>query len=190
VTSEGTSREYFEDQYRESPDPWGFDSHWYERRKYALTLASLPRERYRRGVEPGCANGALTEMLATRCDALVAYELLDDVADRARTRLSAHPNVEVRCARFPDWWPDGTADLVVWSEVMYYLDDEQARRALDGLERHLEPGGSLMAVHYTGTTDYPRRGDQIGPWLDEVAFLRRVVELRDPSFDLGVWERV
>lgn len=189
MTTEGTGREYFDDMYRSSDDPWGFDTRWYERRKYQLTLAALPLQHYRRGVEPGCANGALTEMLAPRCDELVAYELVDEAAHRARERLAQHPHVEVRCARFPDWWPDGASDLVVWSEVMYYLDLAQSDAALNGLARCLEPGGHLVAVHYTGATDYPRGGDEIGPWLDETAFLRRLVDHRDESFDLGVWER-
>ena len=40
-------------------DPWRADS-LYERRKRAVVLASLPRERYRRAFEPGCGAGELT----------------------------------------------------------------------------------------------------------------------------------
>ena len=49
---------YFADMYAGDDDPWGFDDRWYERRKYALTVAMLPDPRYRRALEPGCANGA------------------------------------------------------------------------------------------------------------------------------------
>lgn len=54
--------------YAASDDPWGFDDRWYERRKYALTLAILTRPTYTCAFEPGCANGALTELLQARCD--------------------------------------------------------------------------------------------------------------------------
>lgn len=37
-----TSLDYFASMYARDPDPWGFDTTWYERRKYALTLAALP----------------------------------------------------------------------------------------------------------------------------------------------------
>jgi len=62
---------YFVRMYATDPDPWGFDSSWYEQRKYALTLAALPERRYERAVEPGCANGALTALLADTTRAVV-----------------------------------------------------------------------------------------------------------------------
>ncbi len=48
---------YFDQMYAASADPWGFTSRWYEKRKYALTLAMLPRERYADAFEPGCSIG-------------------------------------------------------------------------------------------------------------------------------------
>ena len=41
--------------YADGADPWRAGS-WYERRKRAVVLASLPRERYRRAFEPGCGD--------------------------------------------------------------------------------------------------------------------------------------
>ncbi|MGB0114122.1 MAG: SAM-dependent methyltransferase [Ilumatobacteraceae bacterium] len=184
-----TPIEYFTSMYAEQPDPWGFDTSWYERRKYALTLASLPDRRYRRAVEAGCANGALTELLAPRCDELFAFDFHDDAVQRAAERLRGHAHVDVRRGTYPDDWPEGTGDLVVWSEVAYYLSDESAERAIHGLQRWLEPAGVLVAVHYTGDTDYPRRGADIGPWLDGVGDLQRVTTIVDPRFELGVWTR-
>ena len=57
--------------HRDDPDPWQVDSP-YERRKRAVTLASLPRERYADALEVGCSVGALAVDLATRCDRLLA----------------------------------------------------------------------------------------------------------------------
>ncbi|WP_431313502.1 hypothetical protein [Streptomyces lydicus] len=37
---------YFEAMYAGAVDPWDLAGRWYEQRKYALTLASLPRRRY------------------------------------------------------------------------------------------------------------------------------------------------
>jgi hypothetical protein len=47
-------RAYFDEIYRSDPDPWKFESSWYEERKYALTVAALPERRYRSAFEPGC----------------------------------------------------------------------------------------------------------------------------------------
>ena len=55
---------YFDDMYARSDDPWGFTSRWYERRKYAISLAMLPQERYDSAFEPGCSIGVLTGRLA------------------------------------------------------------------------------------------------------------------------------
>ena len=59
---------YFRDMYAASPDPYGLAERWYEARKYALSLALLPRERYGAAFEPGCSIGVLTALLAPRCD--------------------------------------------------------------------------------------------------------------------------
>jgi hypothetical protein len=183
---------YFRAMYADGEDPWGFDRRWYERRKYALTMAALPRERYRRAFEPGCANGALTELLARRCDEVIAAELLDDVARRAHARHAGSPHVSVHCAPFPHWWPDGTIDLLVLSEIAYYLTAEGRRVAEAAVRRSLEPGADVVAVHYTGPTDYPMPGTAVAHWLDGVDGLNRVVTHVDASideagFELGVW---
>lgn len=180
---------YFEAQYATEPDPWGFDTAWYERRKYALTMAALPRPRYRRALEPGCANGALTELLAPRCDAIEAFDRVPACVARATVRLQRFGQVAVRRAAFPDHWPEGGGDLVVWSEVAYYLTGAGAHVAVAGLHRWLERGGHLVAVHYTGATDYPMAGHAVGPWLDALPWLQRRVTHLDDSFELGVWER-
>jgi protein-L-isoaspartate O-methyltransferase len=113
--------EYFERIYQEAEDPWGFATRWYEQRKYALTLAALPRERYRRAFEPGCSFGVLSELLAVRCDALIASDLVASVSARAAQRLRHFDHVRVDTGAIPDVWPEGHFDLIVLSEVAYYL---------------------------------------------------------------------
>ncbi len=181
--------QYFHTIYAEDRDPWGFEVRWYERRKFALTLALLPKPRYACAFEPGCANGALTELLQARCDRVVAYELVPEVAMRARERLAAHSHVDVRAGAIPRDWPDQRLDLVVLSEIAYYLTTPGRDRALWELERSLEHGGDVVAVHYTGVTDYPMRGEEVGAWLDGVPWLDRLVDHTDPQFVAGVWRR-
>jgi hypothetical protein len=48
---------YFHDRYAASADPWGLAERWYEARKYALTVALLPRERYGAAFEPAGRRG-------------------------------------------------------------------------------------------------------------------------------------
>ncbi len=176
--------------YADTLDPWNFETSWYERRKFAITVAALPAPRYRRCLEPGCSTGTLTERLADRCDEVIAYDFVSPVVRAASARFRDRPGVEILEAEFPTFVPDGTGDLVVWSEVAYYLTDDGFDVAVSNLGRWLEHGGHLVAVHYTGTTDYERTGHDVATALDRVAFLRRVTTLIDDRFELGVWQRV
>lgn len=181
---------YFRSMYSTDDDPWGFEDRWYEQRKQAVTLAILPRPTYAVGFEPGCANGALTVRLQARCRRLVACELVPEVARRAAARLAGHSHVEVGCGAFPDWWPPVPAiDLLVLSEVAYYLTAAGQGRARAAIERSLAPGGDIVAVHYTGETDYPMRGVEVAAWLDGFADLERLVTHVEPAFEAGVWRR-
>ena len=73
---------YFAALYQADADPWRFASSDYERRKYAATLAALPRRAYRREFEVGCSIGVLTSQLARRCEHLLAVDVVDTAWSR------------------------------------------------------------------------------------------------------------
>ena len=108
--------------YEGDADPWGFESSAYEQRKYAVTMASLPRRHYGSVFEPGCSIGVLTEMLATRCDRLLATDVVPAALDRARSRLAALRHVTLEQRAIPEEWPEAIFDLIVLSEIAYYFD--------------------------------------------------------------------
>lgn len=139
---------YFDALYQSSNDPWGFRSRWYEQRKRALVLASLDRAWYRRVFEPACANGELAAALALRCDDLLASDFHAPAVAEARTRLAAHRNARVEQRRLPRDWPPGSFDLIVFSEVGYYLDPEALRLVLRQSRAALGTGGSFIACHW------------------------------------------
>lgn len=152
---------YFDDLYRSDPDPWGFESRWYEARKYAITIACLPKVRYGSAFEAGCANGVLSELLAAKCDHLVAVDASETAVGRARTRLERFDNVEVRQLVLPDEWPGSQFDLIVLSEVLYYLDETELATLLDSAVGTLAADGEIVAVHWLGETDYPLSGGRV-----------------------------
>lgn len=108
----------------------------------------------------------------------------------AAARFADRPHVEIVEAEFPTYEAAGTGDLAIWSEVGYYLTDEGLAIAAADLDRWLEPNGHLVAVHYTGGTDYPRRGHDVAVEIDRFGFLRRLVTIIDQRFELAVWERL
>ncbi len=188
---------YFDDLYASSGDPWGFTDRWYEQRKRALTLAALPRRTYRRGFEPGCSIGVQSAELAERCEVLVSTDVSAAALERAASRVPA--NVELRRWGLGDPWPQESFDLVVLSEVGYYLDAPDLRRALTGAVSVLEDGGTLLACHWRhAVADYPQRGDAVhaaitatpglvplGRWLDEDVVVEVWEKADDPAGSLA-----
>jgi cyclopropane fatty-acyl-phospholipid synthase-like methyltransferase len=166
-----TGFDYFDRMYR-VPDPWSFESSAYERRKYAMTLASLPRPRYRRAFEPGCSIGILSEQLARRTDELVAVDLHPSPVARAEERLAGLDGARVQRLDIPTEWPSGTFDLIVLSEIAYYFGPEDHERLMGRVRASLDPGGDLVLVHWRGTTDYPSTGDEVHErWRQEPHFV-------------------
>lgn len=150
---------YFESLYAGDPDPWRFASSPYERNKYADTLAALA-PRYRRGFEVGCSIGVLTASLAARCDALLAVDIAAGAVQAARQRCADLPQVTLARMTVPGTWPDGAFDLIVLSEVLYYLSPDDLARVASLVAGSMAPGGDCILVHWTGETDYPLPGDE------------------------------
>ncbi|BEP15209.1 SAM-dependent methyltransferase [Acidothermaceae bacterium B102] len=161
---------YFDAMYDVSPDPWGFADRWYEQRKYALTLASLPSRRYATAYEPGCSIGILTEALADRCDALIASDGASAAVAQARHRLSSRPSVRIEQRRLPEEWPAGRFDLVVVSELLYYFDGDDLPAMAGAMVDAVAAGGTLLAVHWRHPVDdYPHGGDAVHEVLGNAA---------------------
>ncbi|MFL9885688.1 SAM-dependent methyltransferase [Paraburkholderia agricolaris] len=141
---------YFDELYQSSDDPWHLREGWYEHRKRSLTLALLPRPRYRNAFEPGCANGELTAALASRCDALLAADLHETAVRLARERVAGLPQVCVEQRRVPQQWPTeaGPFELIVISELAYYLDAADLETLAARIAASLTPDGTLLACHW------------------------------------------
>ncbi len=138
---------YFDAMHRDD-DPWGYRERWYEARKRDLLLAMLPRAQFGRAWELGCANGELSAMLATRCETLLATDVSARAVERAGERLRASEHARVERASHPEQWPDGTFNLIVFSEVGYYLADAALRECAQRFADSLDDDGVLLACHW------------------------------------------
>jgi len=179
---------YFRERYAASPDPYGLAERWYEARKYALSVALLPRARYDAAFEPGCSIGVLTAMLAPRCDRLLACDAVTDAAASARARTEGLPGVRVERREVPRDWPPGSFDLIVFSELLYYFDDADLNEVLRLGTGALRAGGHLLAVHWRHPApDHPRTGDEAHQILAAQPGLARLARYRDPDFTAEVY---
>ena len=182
-----TPEQYFRELYEHDGDPWGFDSRWYERRKYALTVASLPAERFRSCFEPGCSIGALSELLAPRCDRLLAADHMAEPLARALDRLRRFPHVTVERRVIPEQWPDGPFDLLVLSEICYYFDADELASLLGRAMSSLQANATVVAVHWRGPTNYPLSATAAHGIVAALPVLETVTRHVDEQFLLDVW---
>ncbi len=182
------SLDYFEGLYLAKDDPWDLATKWHDQRKYAVTVASLPRERYRRCYEPGASIGLLTRLLAARCDEVLAVDSVGSAVEQAREEVRDLPNVRVEQAILPAELPAGTFDLIVIGDLLYYLSAEDLAATVDGLLARLEPGGDLVSVHFRDRADGGSYdGFHAHAALGGRAGLTPVVHHSDEWFLLDVW---
>jgi Nodulation protein S (NodS) len=152
--------DHFERLYRSDPDPWRFATSAYEREKYAATLAALPRERFAHGFEVGCSIGVLTLHLSGRCDALLAVDVAETALAQARERCGGLGGVRIARMVVPGEWPEARFDLVLFSEVLYYLGLGGIAEAARCTLACLEPGGAVLLVNWRGPTDGACPGEE------------------------------
>jgi SAM-dependent methyltransferase len=188
---ERLGREYFEDLYEASPDPWGFETSPYERHKYERTLSALARRRrgYHRALEVGCSIGVFTAMLAPLCEELLAVDVSEKAAAVAKERLNSLPHVSVERLTLPEETPEGPFDLIVASEVLYYWPKDVMLAALRRFEEVLTPGGVLLAVHWRKETKtYPLQGDEVHELLLRHTRLTNTTTIVEPEYRLDLFE--
>ena len=187
--NERLGREYFEGLYAESEDPWDFEASEYEQKKYARTLAALGERTFRRALEAGASIGVFTEMLADRCDELLAVDVSEKAVAVARQRLSGRGHVRVERLTLPEQMPEGPFDLIVASEVLYYFPREEMLTLLRGFERELAQGGILLAVHWRRKTQtYPLQGDEVHELLVKHSRLQATDNIIEPDYRLDLFE--
>jgi hypothetical protein len=138
----------FDAVHRTAVDPWGYEDSWYEQRKRALTLAALPEPKYDAGLEVGCSIGTLSAGLAARCGRFLAVDASSTALAQAARRLAPFAGAEARHLTVPQQWPDGTFDLIVVSEVGYYLAPSELDDLFGRIAAALAPGGTLLLCHW------------------------------------------
>jgi len=173
--------EWQEELYLLDDDPWNFERSPYEQGKYQHTLDVLTADgaRYESALEVGCSIGVFTEMLAPHCGELVAVDISATAVERAEARVAGQPHVRVERMVLPNEMPGGTFDLVVCSDVLYYLEGPSLAKTVDAIAGTIRPGGALVVVSWLGTFG-PMSGAELH------ATLRHLLP---PSFRLDRSER-
>jgi 2-polyprenyl-3-methyl-5-hydroxy-6-metoxy-1,4-benzoquinol methylase len=186
--------EHFETLYQQDADPWKVRQRWYEQRKRSLLLACLPERRYRHAFEPACGNGELTVALAQRAEQVLACDMSPEAVRLARQRMqredaSDASRVTLQCQRVPQEWPEKTRfDLIVVSEMAYYLELHDLLQLRDRCAASLTPGGTLLLCHWRPQfADRLLDTDDAHAVFDQSPALHKIVRHAEDDFLLEVW---
>lgn len=169
--------------YAASEDPWNHRSSPYEAAKYRATLSAIGPGPFREALEIGCGNGELASLLAPRCLRLVAMDCIPAAARIARRRLAPFAQAQVLDGSAPRDLPPMRPDLVLLSEVLYFLTPSEIAALGDWLNRNAK--GPVVAVTWTGPTDEPLDGTTAVGLLAQRLVAERTVHF--PQFRLDVF---
>ncbi len=149
------SRRQFETLFEKHADPWGYTND-YEQTKYLQTLELIPDGPIDDVLELACAQGHFTAQLAPRAKRLVATDISETALRRAAERCRGLDNIRFEQLDLSKYQIPGRYDLIVCSEVLYYLGRRQRLEAAAGvLTQALKPGGRLVMAHANLTADDP-----------------------------------
>jgi cyclopropane fatty-acyl-phospholipid synthase-like methyltransferase len=140
--------EGFERRFRFNIDPWNYATSPFESFKRQVLLRACGCRTYGRGLELGCAIGETTRYLAPRCLRLLAVDASLTALDEARKRTAGTRGVSLRQALLPQQTPRGRFDLIVASEIVYYLRSHAMNDLLRRLCKGLAPGGRMVFLHH------------------------------------------
>lgn len=206
------SESYFDALYNDNSDPWQYQTRWYEKRKRDMCLAVLPKAKYTSAIELGCGNGVFSTLLASRCHALVSIDGNKQAVQLAKQRLAEVGHVKVIQGVIPSVLPTTKShfDLIVISEILYYLSANDIDTVIAWIQQNLAVGGTLLCCHWrydidgfamTGETVHQRLHHAFNRIIHDVnSAQRQQVDSQNPTFThqskvvdsdflLDVWQR-
>ena len=128
-------------------DAWGYRGSPEHARRAEAILAALPARRFACVLEVGCAQGFLTERLAARADRLVACDISPEAVARAREACGDRAGLEFRVADIRQEFPGAGFDLMLFSDVLYYLAPREIDAVLAEAGRRAAPQGHLLLAN-------------------------------------------
>ena len=136
------------DAPHQEADPWGYERHWYEKRRRALIAAMLPCDQLGRVLEIGCSTGLITQLLAARAEQVLAVDISAKAIELAREKLRGVANVQLQHADITQQWPGPAFDQVLLCDVAYYLEAAQLRQLARNIRAHAPAHGVVLLAHW------------------------------------------
>ena len=125
-----------------------------ERQRIERSVALLGGTGTERALEIGCGEGYGARLLAAAAKEVLAVDISDLAILRAKRLHRDCDNLFfARADLLSTAWAPGRYDLVLCSEVLYYLEPEDLEPARRKILDLLEPRGRLLLVHHRTLAD-------------------------------------
>ncbi|MFU8863553.1 MAG: class I SAM-dependent methyltransferase [Rhodobacterales bacterium] len=152
----GVSISHLHGLYAATDDPWNFAGSPYEQEKFRATRRALSRTRYAAAFELGCGNGHLARHLAGAVAHYTGMDAVNTALEAARKTLPAGTFVN---GYYPCDLPEDSFDLVVLSEILYFLDHATLRTLAADIAARW-PAAEIICVTYLGPSGNALQGDE------------------------------
>jgi cyclopropane fatty-acyl-phospholipid synthase-like methyltransferase len=181
--TESRLAEHFQHIYQSNEDPWAFGTSPYEQAKYRRTLEALEGRHFTSGLEVGCSIGILTRMLAGHCDRLLGIDIVEQPLQAARVRCADLRHAHFQQMQVPGQWPDGCFDLIVFSEVLYFLNPADIEQCAQRAVASLLPDATVLLANWLGQSDDPCTGEEAADRF--IAATRPVLQVDHADRQIG-----
>ena len=182
--------EYFNQLYDQNDDPWSYAERWYEHRKRAICLSLLLHDHYKNALELGCSNGIFSQQLAERCQHLVCIDANERAVSLAQQRLNAADHVTILQKQLPDDFPEDQYDLIVISEIGYYLSKDELLKLIDLCQINLTENAVILLCHWRYPIDgFELNGEKVHSLFKQEMRLSHYLNLSDADFIIDIWTK-
>jgi len=164
-------RRYFEERFKKE-DPWKYFSCEYEKEKYVRQIEAVKQYFFhpQNILEIGCAEGAYTLMLARAFPeaGILGIDISKTAVERAKQNCQHLQNVNIIQADIRElfkkgYFPENTFDVVIQSELLYYLFPELVIRLelihyLSSITKIMKNNGIFVTANQYGIRARPAIG--------------------------------
>jgi len=148
MTERPITLEEFEKRFQYDPDPWQTFSSVYEQKKRQYLGHAIGNRAYGRCLEVAAGNGSNSCLIAGKTLRLVATEGTPTGVRLMESLTGSLGNVSIQQQDLAKPMPHRRYDLIVVSEVLYYLTAPALRNFARGIDRTLVPTGRLILAHH------------------------------------------
>ena len=90
--------------------------------------------------------------------------------------------------KIPENFPEQKFDLIVISEVAYYLTHNELHELIDKLKDSLRPQGEILCCHWRHAIhDFELDASQVHDHLKQFMLFTHYLSLNDPDFLIDIW---